>query len=165
MLLIKQLKDAAVCTSDTIFAGIINTFCKFSHEKLNTMQARGQWDPDNRKDGQGGRAWCSVKSPGQTSCRQTSPTSASFCSQSIMPSRSQQNLNAWGKKDTPSCLIRYRIGFLEYLLSNCTKVLADGHYRCCHYQVLKAIAERIVTAINTTKYHFTDSNRRPPQIF
>lgn len=77
--------------------------------------------------------------------------------------QSPANLHAWGKKNTPSCLSRYRRGFLEYLFSNCTKALADGHYRCHHYQVLKAVAESIATSINTSKYHFTDSNRRPPQ--
>ena len=47
------------------------------------------------------------------------------------------NLHVWGKSETPSCLLCFRRGSLEYLLSSCPKALADGRYRWRHDQVLK----------------------------
>ncbi len=53
------------------------------------------------------------------------------------------NLHVWGKSETPSCLLCSGRGSLEHLLSSCPKALADGRYRWCHDQVLKAIAESL----------------------
>ena len=62
------------------------------------------------------------------------------------------NLHVWGKSETPSCLFCSGRGSLEHLLSSCPMALADGHYRCRHDQVLKAIAENLASAISTSKH-------------
>ena len=69
----------------------------------------------------------------------------------VLPSPA--NLHVWGKTETPSCPRCSGQGSLEHLLSSCPKALGDGRYRWRHDQVLKAIADSITTAINTSKGH------------
>ncbi|KAK1786544.1 hypothetical protein P4O66_002997 [Electrophorus voltai] len=69
----------------------------------------------------------------------------------VLPSPA--NLHAWGKNETPTCLLCSRRGSLEHLLSSCPKALADGCYWWRHDRVLKAVAESIALAISTSKHH------------
>ncbi|XP_063058826.1 uncharacterized protein LOC134452393 [Engraulis encrasicolus] len=69
----------------------------------------------------------------------------------VLPSPS--NLHVWGKAETPFCPLCPGRGSLEHLLSSCPKALGEGRYRWRHDQVLKAVAESIAKAINTTKGH------------
>lgn len=69
----------------------------------------------------------------------------------VLPTPS--NLHVWGKAETPSCTQCPGRGSLEHLLSSCPKALGEGRYRWRHDQVLKAVAESIARAINTTKGH------------
>lgn len=62
----------------------------------------------------------------------------------VLPSPA--NLHVWGTLG-PRCSGR---GSLEHLLSSCPKALGDGRYRC-RDQVLRAVADSIATAINTSK--------------
>ncbi|XP_035990671.1 uncharacterized protein LOC118562404 [Fundulus heteroclitus] len=63
---------------------------------------------------------------------------------------SPANLHVWGKSETPSCPLCSGRGSLEHLLSGCPKALADGRYRWRHDQVLKAVAESVASAINSS---------------
>ena len=69
----------------------------------------------------------------------------------VLPSPA--NLHVWGKTETPSCPRCSGRGSLEHLLSSCPKALGDGRYRWRHDQVLRAVADSIATAINTSKGH------------
>ena len=70
----------------------------------------------------------------------------------VLPSPA--NLHVWGKTETPSCPRCSGRGSLEHLLSSCPKALGDGRYRWRHDQVLRAVADSIATAINTSKGHY-----------
>lgn len=67
----------------------------------------------------------------------------------VLPSPT--NLHVWGKTDTSSCPHCPGRGSLEHLLSSCLKALGDGHYCWREDQLLRAVAESIATAINTSK--------------
>lgn len=41
-----------------------------------------------------------------------------------------------------------------WIVSSCPKTLGDGQYRCHLDQVLKAVAESVATAINSSKHHY-----------
>lgn len=71
----------------------------------------------------------------------------------VLPSPA--NLQAWGKSETPSYPLCSGRRPLEHLLSSCPKALADGRYRWRHSQVLRAVAERIASAVCTSKHHHT----------
>lgn len=71
----------------------------------------------------------------------------------VLPSPA--NLQAWGKSETPSYPLCSGRRSLEHLPSSCPRALADGRYRWRHSQVLRAVAERIASAVCTSKHHHT----------
>ncbi len=67
----------------------------------------------------------------------------------LLPSPS--NLHRWGLVDSPACQLCQRSGTLEHILSCCPKALGDGRYRWRHDQVLRALADTITAAIQSSK--------------
>lgn len=67
---------------------------------------------------------------------------------------SPPNLHVWGKYEAPSCPPCSGRRSLEHILSICPTSLGYRHYHYNQDQVLKAIAESVAKAINTSKgYH------------
>ncbi|KAL4008901.1 hypothetical protein ACER0C_002753 [Sarotherodon galilaeus] len=65
----------------------------------------------------------------------------------------QPNLHLWGKSETLVCPLCSGRGTLEHLLSSCPRALANCRYRWRHDQVLRVVAEKIASAISTSKHH------------
>lgn len=64
---------------------------------------------------------------------------------------SPSNLHRWGLVDSPACQLYQRTGTLEHILSCYLKALGDGGYCWRHDQVLRALADTITAAIQSSK--------------
>uniref|UniRef100_A0A1A8S175 Reverse transcriptase domain-containing protein n=1 Tax=Nothobranchius rachovii TaxID=451742 RepID=A0A1A8S175_9TELE len=66
----------------------------------------------------------------------------------ILPS--QANQHTWGLADTPDCKLRQKRGTLEHILSSCSNVLGEGHYRWRHDQFQVDVGRQLKFPANIT---------------
>lgn len=64
---------------------------------------------------------------------------------------SPANLHAWGKSDSPACLLCLEKGSINPVFSSCTTALGEGSYCWWHNQVRKTVAEAIYKAVANNK--------------
>ena len=61
------------------------------------------------------------------------------------------NLQFWKKREDAACGLCGRIASLVHILSSCKTALTQGHYRWCHDQVLKELAQCLEEAMKKVK--------------